>query len=698
MSRELTNVDTKMEEMLSALQMAHGDLENLTANTKIATIFLDTNGLIRRYTPEATVLFRLRLTDLGWPIAGIAHNFNTGIDLACDVANVLRGKSPLEKEIESSNGKWYLRRATAYRNVTGDTEGVVITFSDITELKLVSQAFERSDNRFRSLYENNPTMYLSLDTEHNIVSVNRHGVALLGRPESEIIGRNFCALHTDAAAVAEHLKRSQTQDSTVQTWQAQLSPANGDKLTWLRSRASKVLDPKGDVRILVVCEDITEERRLREQVDYRATHDELTGLLNRQEFEQVLARATLDAQENGTTHALCFLDLDRFKSVNDTYSYAAGNELLKQTAQRLGGVIRDTDVLARLGGDKFALLLTSCSASKAWTIAQGILETLRDYAFMWQTSRVRIGACIGIVPVNETARDAQSVLQVADAACLVAKEFGSNSIHVLREDDVLVAKRNTEMAWANTLRSALAEDRIEIFAQPIVNLQDPDALPGYETLARLRDEDGALWSPEIFINAAARHGLLRELDQTVVRKVLRYLSQHDPSTAPYRWVSINLSGNSLTNHDFSKFLIDAIRKSAVPPEKLCFEITETSMITNLTQVIELIADVKALGCHFALDDFGTGLSSFQYLKLLPVDYLKIDGSFIRDLLTDPIDRAMVKSINDIAHIMGKKTVAEFVETGAVATELKAMKVDAAQGYFYARPHPIVEVMGPKPDV
>lgn len=419
----------------------------------------------------------------------------------------------------------------------------------------------------------------------------------------------------------------------------------------------------------------------------------MTKVYNRAELERSVTQLVRESQLHGSIHALCYVDLDTFKVINTAHGHRASDALRTQIVQRLSCVARKSDMLARIDEDKYALLLTHCDWNQAQHMAQSVRAAMSHHVFEWDTLHLWMDVSIGVAPISELSNAAGTVMQVADTACAVARKFGANSIHISVGNDIQVARYQMQIQWANGLRAALAESRVEIFAQPIIDLSNPGAAPCHEALARVRSADGTLWEPEAFMDSAARYGLLRELDQTVVRTVLAYLRSHADMLKPYQWLSINLCGSSLVNSEFTRFLETAIRESGVAPEKLCFEITETTMITNLAQAGQCIDTLRAQGCKFALDDFGTGASSFHYLKALPVDYIKIDGAFIRDLLAEPFDWAVVDSINQIAHIKGMQTVAECVETPAVEAALKSLGVDLAQGHYYAVPKPIAQVMG-----
>jgi len=419
-----------------------------------------------------------------------------------------------------------------------------------------------------------------------------------------------------------------------------------------------------------------------------AFHDSLTGLPNRHHFEQRLGLALASAREWQKRHALLYIDLDQFKVVNDTCGHMAGDQLLKQLAETMRAKMRDSDTLARLGGDEFGLLLEGCPLERAEELAGQMLQTINAFRLSWNGKLLTVGASIGVAPITALDLRVDDVLRNADIACYLAKEHGRNRLHVYTEDDQDLQRRRGEMQWVARLRWALENDRFVLHRQNIVPLQTTGHLSDRcELLIRLRDEDDRLASPTSFLPAAERFGLAPAIDRWVVNHLLESCaSRRLPSfSTQEQQFFINLSGVTLTDDSFYDFLREAIRRSGVPPSMLCFEITETAAIGNLDRSVRFMEGIRAEGCAFALDDFGAGLSSFTYLKALPIDYLKIDGAFVRDITTDELDCAIVESVNRVGHVVGLKTIAEFVETDEVGQRLQEIGVDYAQGFGLHRP-------------
>ncbi|RMR62553.1 Sensory box/GGDEF domain/EAL domain protein [Pseudomonas syringae pv. actinidiae] len=440
---------------------------------------------------------------------------------------------------------------------------------------------------------------------------------------------------------------------------------------------------------VLVLHDMTQERQYIADLSWQAAHDPLTGLVNRSEFEHRLQRVldTVDGQAG--SHCLMFLDLDQFKLVNDTGGHAAGDELLRQLCRALPQGLRDGDTLARLGGDEFGVLLVDCPADTALDIAEALREIVQTLHFMWKGRPFMTTVSIGLVQLGDTPATLEGSLSAADMACYMAKEKGRNRVQVYSVDDLTLSMRFGEMAWIQRLHMAMDENRFCLYAQEIASIKgEGDEVRHIEILLRLRDESGRMVVPDNFIPAAERYGLMTTLDRWVVHNVFKVIAQcqsDDRHQVPQALCAINLSGSSIGDDTFLEYLKQQFKAFAVSPGMICFEITETSAIADLDSAIRFINELKGLGCQFSLDDFCSGMSSFAYLKHLPVDYLKIDGSFVKDMLDNPINKAMVEVINNIGHVMGKRTIAEYVETPQIEFALQEMGVDFAQGYLIARP-------------
>jgi len=424
------------------------------------------------------------------------------------------------------------------------------------------------------------------------------------------------------------------------------------------------------------------------RIHHMAYHDSLTGLVNRLEFERRLDEAVERAREDGEAHSLLYLDLDQFKLVNDSCGHLAGDELLRRLARRLRQGIRDSDTLARLGGDEFGLLLMGCPSSEAEPIARSLLEDLHDYAFVWDNRTFKVGASIGLVEIDGS-RDSYSLLSMADMACYAAKDRGRNRLQIYAEGDQELSQRRGEMQWVQRIQRALENDGLLLYWQRIQGLQDDSR--HREVLVRMQEEDGEIVNPDRFIPAAERYNLMPEVDRWVIRNALgqwRLLRNGATAGDGTGSLFINLSATSLSDDGLTDYIRSELEIHSLDPASVGFEITETATIADFDRARELIDALRRYGCKVALDDFGTGMSSFSYLKSLEVDFIKIDGSFVRNMLEEPMNAAIVEAVNRIAHISGIRTIAEFVENQALMQHLRKIGVDFAQGWAVEVPQPM----------
>ena len=596
------------------------------------------------------------------------------------------------------------------RDAEGEIAGIGGIGTDITERKRAEAALALSEERFQGLYDNSPDMYFTVSEDSTVTSVNQFGADYLGYSKESLIGEPFWSLvHAeDLSFVQEQIGSAFGEQPDESELEFRMIRRDQSVL-WIHERIRflpKSLSAPAELRI--VCRDVTEAHNLSQELSYQASHDSLTGLVNRRELENRLARVLETARTDGSHHALCYLDLDQFKVINDTCGHVAGDELLRQLSEILRSKVRRRDTLARLGGDEFGVLMEHCVLRQAQRVANTLRKCVEDFRFSWENKTFTIGVSIGLVPVTTDSASVAAALSAADTACYVAKDQGRNRVHVYHPEDLELARRHGEMQWVARINQALEEDRFCLSVQPIRALSDIDtesglSLPGcdshgyYELLLRMRDASGRMVPPGAFLPAAERYSLSVKLDRWVVEKIFSWLDEHPEQLDRLSLCSINLSGHSIANEEFLQFVISRLDGTNVPAEKLCFEITETAAITNLVSATRFITALKGWGCCFALDDFGSGLSSFAYLKQLDVDYLKIDGVFVKDIVDDPISLAMVKSINDIGQVMGKRTIAEFVENDGILEKLREVGVDYAQGYRIGRPTPLDRLLSREPE-
>ena len=435
-------------------------------------------------------------------------------------------------------------------------------------------------------------------------------------------------------------------------------------------------------------------KRAEDTIRHMAYHDSLTGLINRAEFERRLKRILYGLNSTPGHHALLYLDLDQFKIINDTCGHVAGDELLRQLTVILHKPIRESDTLARLGGDEFGILLENCPLDHAELIAGNLINEVKEFHFAWKEQTFKVGASIGLVMLTSANQSMTEVLSAADMACYAAKDAGRNRYHLYSEDDSSLIRRHGEMKWVSRIHDALNNNSFTLYQQMMPAVDSESGLStNFEFLVRLKDKDDII-APGAFIPAAERYDLMPSIDRWVIQYAFQCIEQITQTNASLANATyfLNLSGTSLSDGAFFDFLREQFAKYSLAAEQICFEVTETAAITNLSHTVEFIKQIKELGCQFALDDFGAGLSSFSYLKNLPVDYLKIDGGFVRDMLEDPMDAAIVAAVNNIGHVAGLKTVAEFVENTEIMNALAEIGVDYAQGYALAKPAPVEELI------
>jgi len=455
----------------------------------------------------------------------------------------------------------------------------------------------------------------------------------------------------------------------------------------INDSAAPIRNRKGEIiGTVLVFHDISEERRLSLQVAHDAMHDSLTGLINRSEFERRLERALAGTKERNISHVLCYLDLDQFKIVNDTAGHGAGDEMLKQLARLLGGLFRQRDTLARLGGDEFGLLLENCQLDHAMVICDEILSEINNFSFIWEDHNFHVGASIGIVPVTEEKENVGQLLTQADIACYSAKDLGRNRVCVYQAEDSETVQRHSAILQAARMKDAIVHDQFLLYCQPIVLLaNERHGFYNYEVLLRMVNDENDLVLPSVFIPPAERYGLMPAIDRWVIRQTFSSMSMYDVDKVQ---IAINLSGNSLDDDSLLEYVLKQLQEFSIPPDQICFEITETAAIHHLSKAEKFIREFRERGGKISLDDFGSGFSSFRYLQSLPVDYIKIDGAFVSNMLANPGDQAMVEAITNVAHTLGIHVIAEHVTDQETVNCLREIGVEGVQGFGIGSPTPV----------
>jgi diguanylate cyclase (GGDEF)-like protein/PAS domain S-box-containing protein len=614
------------------------------------------------------------------------------------------------------NFEYQLRRrdgraivAVENSRVVVDEKGVALyyegTITDITQRKAAERALFNEKERAQVTLQSIGDAVVTTDDAGNVEYLNPVAEQLTGWDRRDAQGRAIGEIirltdESSGKEVDNPVLRCLAEGRVVALGDnVMLTSRDGTPIA-IQDSAAPIQDRNGVViGAVMVFHDVSQERQLHRKLAYFASHDSLTGFINRREFEERLSVVLRGVQkEGGAPSAVLYMDLDQFKVVNDTCGHGAGDLLLRQLGDVLRSRVPKTGVLARLGGDEFAVLLADCTLPGAGAIAEDLREAISSFRFMWRDNALQVGVSIGIVPVDAQSESVGALMSAADVACYVAKDLGRNRIHVYEEGDA--AERHQEMQWVARINRALEEERFELFYQPIVPIgaqpvvpigATDGAWPHYELLLRLRDERGEIVAPTAFIPAAERYNLMPSLDRWVISHTLETLVYRgEAGSAPYT-LAINLSGTTLNDARFLDFLLDELTAAAVPPGALCFEITETAAISNLGQVVGFMRTLKARGCRFSLDDFGTGLSSLTYLKNLPVDYVKIDGQFVRNVTRDPADEAVVEAIARMARAFNIQAIAERVESREVMKRLGELGVSYAQGFFVAVPQSVAEL-------
>jgi diguanylate cyclase (GGDEF)-like protein/PAS domain S-box-containing protein len=589
--------------------------------------------------------------------------------------------------------------ARLMRDADGKICGFEGTLHDITGRRVAELAVLDEKDRAQVTLQSIGDAVISTDAAGQIDYLNPAAEQLTGWSAADAVGKPlvsvFPLVHETSGENLPTPLRQPLEDGIAWTAHDHVALRRRDgQALGVQCSASPIRDRHGEVAgAVVVFRDVSRERRLRRALSYQASHDTLTGLINRREFEAKLhfllegTRGTPARQ-----HALVYVDLDQFKVVNDTCGHPAGDRLLKQVTLLLQTRVRSRDVLARLGGDEFGLLLEDCALDQAMRIAENVRQGIREFRFVSGPHSLNIGASIGVVEINSRSESPASVMSAVDVACYSAKEGGRDRIHVYQAGEV--PQRHREMQWVSRVQRAADEGRFELYFQRILAIS-PAAVAQdgghYELMLRMRDEEGKLVPPAEFIPAAERYNLMPGIDRWVVREALAKLAARKGSGQRHS-LSLNLSGTTLNDERFLEFLLAELSQVELEPGALCFEITETAAITHMANVVYFMRQMKARGVRFALDDFGSGLSSFSYLKTLPVDILKIDGQFVENVVRDPVDRSMVSAICQVARTMGLVTCAERVETQEALDVLTELGVDYAQGYLIGRPRSVQELV------
>ncbi|MEM7564249.1 MAG: EAL domain-containing protein [Pseudomonadota bacterium] len=595
------------------------------------------------------------------------------------------------KEQRLKNGRWI--RVTESLLANNWTVGIR---TDITHLKQIEEDLQKSEAQFRDYAETAADYFWEIDADFRYSHISGRFEQVIGIAPESVIGLTREELWELAepgfnkhSSPVPFFDSGEAFDDIETEWP---HPTRSKRVLSVSGRPFYNTD--GEFQgFRGSCRDITETRALAEQLSFQASHDSLTGLINRGEFEYRIKDLIRKTHAQDAVHALCYLDLDRFKLVNDSCGHAAGDELLRQLGTVLQSLARKHDSVARLGGDEFGILMEHCNLENAERVAESFRDAVENFRFHWKKRVFSIGVSIGLVSITDDCTNLSQILQDADTACYSAKEQGRNRIIIFNPDDEQLTRRRSEVESVNLINRALEENRFKLFYQGIVPIEKNQTGHYFEVLLRMLDEEGNTLAPGNFMPPAEKYNLASNIDRWVVSEVFNWIAQHRSALCDLNLCSINLSGQSIGDEAFLDFIEEELGNKQISAHQICFEITETAAISNFHIANQFIKRLRATGCKFALDDFGSGLSSFAYLKDLPVDLLKIDGSFVQDCDTNPTNLALVRSIHDIGRVMGKQTVAEFVENKSIFNELQKIGVDYAQGYGISKPEPLEYLLG-----
>lgn len=600
------------------------------------------------------------------------------------------------------NGRevWVSINAHYRQDARGNTEGFEGVARDTTEARLAKDNLFREKELWQVTLESIADGVITTDLDGHVSYLNSVAEHMTGWSIDEAQERPL----KDVMQLGNEADPGEPVELPMEEWLKKGNKADlrEPAILFRRDRASEsAIELSGApirnlntevIGSVMVFHDVTKLRALAMQLAYQATHDALTGLINRVEFDTRVEQAIHSANRGEKQHAMFYMDLDQFKVVNDTCGHPAGDELLKQISGQLRSALRESDLLARLGGDEFGVLLIGCPLAIAETIADKLRQLVEDFRFVWEDNLFRIGVSIGVVPINSTETGLTELMRAADSACYVAKENGRNQVHVSRPDDVKIAEQHGQMQWMQRIQRAVEENEFTLYFQPIQAIEGSleERIHG-EVLLRMVDEKGTdaerIIAPSAFLPAAERYHLMPVVDRWVLEKTLRHLANNTATTRHIATCSINLSGQSVSDLKMLNFITALITETDVDPRRLCFEITESAVIANMDVASQFVNGLRSMGCRFALDDFGSGLSTFDYLKRLNVDFVKLDGVLVRDVATNRVSQAMVHAINYVVHVMGMKSIAEYVESDEITEALRKLSVDYAQGYAIGKPEP-----------
>jgi len=693
---EIGQIAERYNRVMNAIEGAVKQTQAIVRDIHDGVVTFNSQGILTSLNPAAEAIFGVNsVATVGRPVTTL---FDTERKIRDGKTGKLFGLMELNRTVETlgfrrGTGPFTMEVTVTEGEANGQQQFTAL-FRDVQGKRLIEDQLFKEQERALVTLGSIADGVITTDEQGQVVYLNAAAERLTGWDLPQACNLPFA----DVFRTLDHQGQSQQQLHKVLAGatldddfsQTTLINRNGSEHA-ISFTLAPIKDKFGQVfGAVVVFHDMTSTRALQRQLSYQATHDNLTGVLNRSGFEVAAQKLINRSADSDEQHVLGFIDLDQFKNVNDACGHQAGDELLRQIAQLIKRQLRGDDTLARLGGDEFTFLLHNCDEENGLRIAEIIRDAISAYRFSWVGNQFTIGASIGLVRITRDTPNLAKLMGLADAACYAAKDEGRNRVNLYRPNELEMAERRGQVQWVAKIRQALDDDALRLFCQPIEALQPDDQHPKHiEVFVRMLGENGKLVPPGAFIPAAERYSLIQEVDLWVVRNTLAWLGDHERIDNSESLIcSINLSGTTVSDKSCLNEILAIIDREHVAPSSICFEITETAAIGNFEAAKRFILALKAKGCHFSLDDFGSGLSSFGYLKNLPVDYLKIDGVFIRDILNNRVDRVMVHSISQLAQELGLKTIAEFVGSKEIANELQQLGVDYAQGYFVSEPMPL----------
>ncbi|MBN1698435.1 MAG: EAL domain-containing protein [Spirochaetales bacterium] len=662
---------------------------NLFDSLLDCVIVVDNKGKLLLYNKTAEELFHIRDKGEKFDVFSILPDYRHEQD-----------DKDREVTIIIENEPRFFLLSHSHINKAGHDSGKIIMLKDITARKKAQNALSMEKERAFITLNSIGDAVITINRDLNIMYMNRIAEHLLGFSMSEAAGIKI----TDILRIVSEVTREPVSNPFVTVQKRMEVVSIPDQLVLInrkgqeyhiQSSVAPIFDfDAGYSGYVIVLHDISESKNLQKQISYHASHDALTGLYNRVEFISRLDEALECEDSSIKEHVLFYIDIDNFKIINDTVGHTGGDQFLIQLSALIKHLVRQTDTIARVGEDEFAILLFNCPLDLSLTIAEKICNHVRESIFEYRERKITVTISIGVVSIKPGTGDASSFLIKADEVCKIAREKGGDRVHLFRADDLYHIKHHTELEWVSKIKNALEQSRLLLFYQPIASLSaDSKGGDHFELLIRMADENGGIIAPAQFLPAAERYNFISRIDMWVIENFFKHFNKWYCKNSERRLhcCSINLSGASLNDEKMLDFIISRIREYAIPPELLCFEITETIAIVNFSETERFINTLKNMGCSFALDDFGNGLSSYNYLKRLAVDYLKIDGSFVKNIVSDEKDYAIAKTINTLGHHMGLKTIAEYVKDKQTYDLLVTIGVDFVQGYYISVPKPLVEL-------